>query len=123
MVVIGETGRSSDRNFQDWMKRESRKLETTPTHREYLATLNYSSGTTSEPKGIPHAHQDLLLCAELWGVNTLRIREDDRTLLAEELIACCRERMVEYKRPRWIEFVAELLKTATGKIQRFKLRE
>jgi acyl-coenzyme A synthetase/AMP-(fatty) acid ligase len=31
--------------------------------------------------------------------------------------------MAEYKRPRWIEFVTELPKTATGKIQRFKLRE
>ena len=29
----------------------------------------------------------------------------------------------EGKYPRWIEFVAELPKTATGKIQRFKLRE
>ena len=28
-----------------------------------------------------------------------------------------------YKYPRWIEFVADLPKTATGKIQRFKLRE
>ena len=27
-----------------------------------------------------------------------------------------------YKRPRWVEFLAELPKTATGKIQRFKLR-
>jgi acyl-coenzyme A synthetase/AMP-(fatty) acid ligase len=34
----------------------------------------------------------------------------------------CREKMAEYKRPRWIEFVRELPKTATGKIQRFKLR-
>jgi acyl-coenzyme A synthetase/AMP-(fatty) acid ligase len=34
-----------------------------------------------------------------------------------------RERLAEYKRPRWVEFVAELPKTATGKIQRFKLRE
>ena len=28
-----------------------------------------------------------------------------------------------YKYPRWLEFVAELPKTATGKIQRFKLRD
>ena len=28
-----------------------------------------------------------------------------------------------YKRPRWVEFVAELPKTSTGKLQRFKLRE
>jgi acyl-coenzyme A synthetase/AMP-(fatty) acid ligase len=30
--------------------------------------------------------------------------------------------MADYKRPRWIEFVTELPKTATGKIQRFRLR-
>ncbi|HEX9676645.1 MAG TPA: benzoate-CoA ligase family protein, partial [Anaerolineales bacterium] len=42
--------------------------------------------------------------------------------LAEELIGYCRKGMAEYKRPRWIEFVEELPKTATGKIQRFKLR-
>ena len=29
----------------------------------------------------------------------------------------------EAKYPRWIEFVSELPKTATGKIQRFKLRQ
>ena len=43
--------------------------------------------------------------------------------LAEELIAYCGESMAAYKRPRWIEFVEELPKTATGKIRRFKLRE
>jgi benzoate-CoA ligase len=32
-------------------------------------------------------------------------------------------RLPAYKRPRWVEFVPELPKTATGKIQRFKLRE
>ena len=34
----------------------------------------------------------------------------------------CARRLAEYKRPRWVEFVAELPKTATGKIQRFRLR-
>jgi benzoate-CoA ligase len=33
------------------------------------------------------------------------------------------QRIGAYKRPRWIEFVSELPKTATGKLQRFKLRE
>jgi benzoate-CoA ligase family protein len=32
-------------------------------------------------------------------------------------------RIAPYKYPRWIEFVDELPKTATGKIQRFKLRQ
>lgn len=43
--------------------------------------------------------------------------------LEQELIDFARERMAGYKRPRWVEFVPELPKTATGKIQRFKLRE
>lgn len=42
--------------------------------------------------------------------------------LAEALIAHCRAVIAEYKRPRWIVFVDELPKTATGKIQRFRLR-
>jgi benzoate-CoA ligase len=33
-----------------------------------------------------------------------------------------KDRIAPYKYPRWIEFVDELPKTATGKIQRFKLR-
>jgi len=43
--------------------------------------------------------------------------------LAKELEQFVRERLAEYKRPRWVEFLPELPKTATGKIQRFKLRE
>jgi benzoate-CoA ligase family protein len=47
--------------------------------------LNYSSGTTGEPKGILHAHKDLPLAAKLWGVNVLGLREDDRTFAAAKL--------------------------------------
>jgi benzoate-CoA ligase family protein len=43
--------------------------------------------------------------------------------LASELQEWVAERAGGYKRPRWIEFVAELPKTSTGKLQRFKLRE
>ena len=41
---------------------------------------------------------------------------------AEDLKAHVKLQLAPYKYPRWIEFVAELPKTATGKIQRFKLR-
>jgi len=43
--------------------------------------------------------------------------------LETELKAFVKERLAPYKYPRWIVFVDELPKTATGKIQRFKLRE
>ncbi|WP_431096216.1 benzoate-CoA ligase family protein [Polaromonas aquatica] len=42
---------------------------------------------------------------------------------AEELKAHVKQQLAPYKYPRWIEFANELPKTATGKIQRFKLRQ
>jgi benzoate-CoA ligase family protein len=42
--------------------------------------------------------------------------------LDDELKAFVKDKIAPYKYPRWIEFVTELPKTATGKIQRFKLR-
>jgi len=41
---------------------------------------------------------------------------------ADELKAFVKDKIAPYKYPRWIEFVPDLPKTATGKIQRFKLR-
>src|SRR5436305_13419112 len=43
-------------------------------------------------------------------------------VLSDELKAFVKERLAPYKYPRLIEFVPELPKTATGKIQRFLLR-
>ena len=42
--------------------------------------------------------------------------------LAEALKQHVKDRLAPYKYPRWIAFLPELPKTATGKIQRFKLR-
>jgi benzoate-CoA ligase family protein len=42
--------------------------------------------------------------------------------LAAALQAHARRHLAPYKAPRWIRFVEELPKTATGKIQRYKLR-
>ena len=43
--------------------------------------------------------------------------------LADELKAFVRDSLAPYKYPRWVEFIPELPKTSTGKIQRFKLRQ
>jgi 4-hydroxybenzoate-CoA ligase/benzoate-CoA ligase len=42
--------------------------------------------------------------------------------LTRELIEYCKVQISAYKRPRWIEYMDALPKTATGKIQRFRLR-
>jgi acyl-coenzyme A synthetase/AMP-(fatty) acid ligase len=41
----------------------------------------------------------------------------------EELIAWCRKELAPFKCPRAVVFVGELPRTATGKLQRFKVRE
>jgi benzoate-CoA ligase len=47
----------------------------------------------------------------------------DATVTEADLKAFVKDRLAPYKYPRQIEFVPELPKTATGKIQRYKLRE
>ncbi|MFL5292116.1 MAG: benzoate-CoA ligase family protein [Myxococcales bacterium] len=42
---------------------------------------------------------------------------------ADELQRFVKERLAPFKYPRWVEFLDALPKTATGKIQRFKLRQ
>jgi 4-hydroxybenzoate-CoA ligase len=52
----------------------------------------------------------------------LREGHEPSTELEKDIKQWVLERMAKYKHPRWVEFVKELPKSATGKIQRFKLR-
>jgi acyl-CoA synthetase (AMP-forming)/AMP-acid ligase II len=62
---------------------------------------------------------------EKWGelVLALVVRAPDSTLTAEALIAYTKTRLAGYKCPKRIEFRDALARTATGKLQKFKLRE
>ena len=51
------------------------------------------------------------------------VLKDGAQASSVELQAFVKDRLAPYKYPRQIEFLTELPKTATGKIQRFKLRE
>lgn len=53
----------------------------------------------------------------------LKPGNDGCAALEMRLIEHVRTTLAPYKRPRWVEFVPALPKTATGKIQRFKLRD
>jgi len=53
----------------------------------------------------------------------LKERKSASEALEKELKEFCKNKIAHYKYPRWIRFVDSLPKTATGKIQRFKLRE
>ena len=83
VIVIGDLATRPGyvrATFADWIKGESIELAAAPTHRDDFCSLNYSSGTTGEPKGIFHAHKDYPLTAQLWGANVLGLRESDRTV-------------------------------------------
>jgi acyl-CoA synthetase (AMP-forming)/AMP-acid ligase II len=61
-----------------------------------------------------------------WGemVTALVVLDPDAGDVSEdELIKHCRENLAGYKTPKRIEFRDELARTATGKLQKFKLRE
>lgn len=51
------------------------------------------------------------------------VLKSGQSVSEEALKAFVKERLASYKYPRFIEFVEDLPKTATGKIQRFRLRQ
>ncbi|MFC4070185.1 AMP-binding protein [Actinoplanes subglobosus] len=61
---------------------------------------------------------------EKWGeLVTALVVTDGTPLDPEAVIAHCRERLAGYKCPKRVEFLDALPRTATGKVQKFRLRE
>ena len=62
---------------------------------------------------------------EKWGelVTALIVVADGQQVTAEEIVAHCRGRVAGFKIPKRVEFRDAIPRTATGKIQKFKLRE
>lgn len=85
IVIGGSALQPGDQSYTDWIANQPTTLETAPTHRDDFCALNYSSGTTGEPKGILHAHKDLPLISDMWAVNVLGLRESDRTFATAKL--------------------------------------
>ena len=65
-------------------------------------------------------NDDGLMAIEAWVVLKNSALATETT--AEEIRNLCKTRLAHYKYPKWIKFVDHLPKTATGKIQRYKLR-
>ncbi|MCW2601111.1 MAG: AMP-dependent synthetase and ligase [Frankiales bacterium] len=63
--------------------------------------------------------------SEKWGetIKALVVLADGTEAAEAELIAHCKGRLAGYKAPTSVEFRTEIPRTATGKIQKFKLRE
>jgi len=86
-----------------------------------------------EVEGVLQSHPDVLEAAVVGWPDTdelikpkafvvLKSPDKASDAFAQTLQDECRQKLAPYKYPRWVEFRRELPKTATGKIQRFKLR-
>ena len=66
--------------------------------------------------GVPH---------EKWGETpkALIVLRPGQTATEAELLAFCREHLAHFKCPTSIDLIDELPRTATGKLQKFRLRE
>ncbi|TRZ74716.1 MAG: AMP-dependent synthetase [Actinobacteria bacterium] len=83
-----------------------------------------------EVEGALFSHPDVTEVAvigvpdEKWGelVMALVVKKPESTLSETDLIAYAKTKLAGYKCPKRIEFRTELARTATGKLQKFKLR-
>jgi 4-hydroxybenzoate-CoA ligase len=72
---------------------------------------------------VGHADADGLIKPKAFVVLQQSAQKEDPAALAATLQSAVKDRIGVWKYPRWIEFADELPKTATGKIQRYKLRD
>ncbi|MBW2421342.1 MAG: long-chain-fatty-acid--CoA ligase [Deltaproteobacteria bacterium] len=87
--------------------------------------------SSSEIEDVLYQHPAVLECAVI-GVPSEKWGETPKALVVlrsgnvpgqDEIIAHCRERMAHFKCPSSVEFVDSLPRTATGKLQKFRLRD
>jgi acyl-CoA synthetase (AMP-forming)/AMP-acid ligase II len=99
-----------------------RKKDVIITGGENVSSIEVEDALFSHPAvaevcviGIPH---------EKWGetVTALVVLAPGESATEAELIAWTRDRLAHYKCPTSVEFRDELARTATGKLQKFKLR-
>ncbi|WP_329297921.1 AMP-binding protein [Streptomyces sp. NBC_00659] len=100
-----------------------RKKDVIITGGENVSSIEVEDALFSHPAvaevaviGVPH---------EKWGetVKALVVLAPDAEATESELIEYCKERLAGYKAPTSVEFRDVLARTATGKLQKYKLRE
>jgi len=77
IVVFGKAPEGTE-SLQKLLDASSPELEAEQTTKDDAAFWMYSSGSTGFPKGCVHLHHDMVVCAELYAKNILKITENDR---------------------------------------------
>jgi acetyl-CoA synthetase len=76
MIVVGEDVAPNEISWEKEMASASAMFETVPMDPEEFMYMLYTSGTTGKPKGVVHAHKDIVQChlSTYW---VLDVHEDD----------------------------------------------
>ncbi|MFS0667002.1 long-chain-fatty-acid--CoA ligase [Peribacillus frigoritolerans] len=87
--------------------------------------------SSTEVEGVLYKHPDVLEAAVIaipddkWGETpkAIIVLQPNAKVTENEIITFCRSKMAHFKAPTKVEFVESLPKTATGKLQKYRLRE
>ncbi|MCZ0872639.1 long-chain-fatty-acid--CoA ligase [Peribacillus sp. AS_2] len=87
--------------------------------------------SSTEVEGVLYKHPDVLEAAVIaipddkWGETpkAIIVLQQNAKVTENEIITFCRSKMAHFKAPTKVEFVESLPKTATGKLQKYRLRE
>jgi benzoate-CoA ligase family protein len=83
VLQLGEKG--GERSLASLLARASPELPAAPAAATMPCFWLYSSGSTGKPKGVVHRHRDMVATSQLFGRDTLGIREDDVVFSAAKL--------------------------------------
>jgi len=127
-TFLGEWTRSGDKYFQDedgYYVCAGRQDDMLKVSGIYVSPFEVEAALSSHPDVLEAAvvgwfDEQKLIKPKAFVVLKLPDKATDELIgVLQEHV---KQKLAPYKYPRWIEFRAELPKTATGKIQRFKLR-
>jgi benzoate-CoA ligase family protein len=128
-TFVGDWFRTGDKYFQDeegYFWYAGRSNDVFKVHGLWLSPAEVESALITHPAVreaavVARVDADGLTKAAAYVVLSPEALPSDQ--LASELQEMVGKKIGGYKRPHWIEFLPEIPKTATGKLQRFKLRE
>ena len=127
-TFLGEWTRSGDKYLEDvegYYVYCGRRDDMLKVGGIYVSPFEVEAALQSHPEVLEAAvvgwpDEETLIKPKAFVVLKSPDKADDA--LAQALKDHCRQKLAVFKYPRWLEFRRELPKTATGKIQRFKLR-
>jgi fatty-acyl-CoA synthase len=116
------TGDGGDLDDEGHLAISDRKKDVIITGGENVSSIEVEDALFNHPSvaevaviGVPH---------EKWGetIKALVVPAEGADVTEAELIAHCKQRLASYKAPTSVEFRESIPRTATGKVQKFKLR-